>query len=934
MRRWAGVCAIAAIGLVTGVTALRAAEGGKSAEPQKVTSVEGITEYRLANGLRVLLFPDQSKPTVTVNATYFVGSRHEGYGETGMAHLLEHMVFKGTPKHPQIWKSLQDHGANFNGSTNFDRTNYFETLAANDENLEFALAMEADRMVNSNIARKDLDSEFSVVRNEFEMGENSPVNVLSERMYSSAYLWHNYGKSTIGSREDIERVPIDRLKAFYTKFYQPDNAMLVVAGKFDPVKTLARVNELFGSIPKPARVLEPTYTVEPPQDGEREVVLRRVGDVQAVGCLYHICAGTHTDMPALDMLADILTADQTGRLYKALVESQLATSVRGSADALAEPGVLEVLAEVRLDKSLDDARKALLSTLDGLAAAEFTAEELDRAKNAFAKQFELMMGDPGRVGIRLSEFGAQGDWRLMFLYRDRVAGVTVADLKRVAMAYLKPANRTVGMFMPTKSPERTRVPATPDLASVLKEYKGHEAVAEGEAFDSTPMTIESRTTRTQTPYGMKLAMLPKKTRGKKVNATLTLRYGNLKELTGKAQATALLGPMLMAGTPKHTKRQIQDEFDRLKAQVSIGGGGGRRMAGMMSAAMGGTPGVLTVNIETVRANLPAVLELVAECLKESNFPEQEFEKMRKQSLAAVEQMMSEPMTLAMVEFRRRTMPMQPDDPRYVTTFAERAERLKAVKLDDVKKVYTEMVGAGAAELAMVGDFDASEVRTIVDHLFGNWKSAVAFARIETPYIEARPDLAVINTPDKANALIVLGTNLQIRDDDPDYPALLMANYILGGNANSRLINRLRQKEGFSYSVSSSLGASAKDRVAMFSAFAICNPNNAEKAIAAAREEMTRLVKDGVTQQELDDARKGYFEDFKVGLSNDGMVSMTLARQSFEGRTMKFTDAQLTAIRELTPAAVTAAAAKYLVPERLIVIRAGDFQKGGGEAGGR
>src|SRR3990172_9403011 len=242
-----------------------------------------------------------------------------------MAHLLEHLVFKGTPDHPQVWKALQEHGAQFNGSTWLDRTNYFETLAASDENLDFALKLEADRMVNSFIARKDLDSEMTVVRNEFEMGENNPAGVLSERVMSAAYLWHNYGKSTIGSREDIERVPIDRLQAFYRKYYQPDNAVLVVAGKFDEVKTLARINETFGKIPKPSRVLEKPYTVEPVQDGEREVTLRRVGDVQAVDVVYHICAGTHEDMAPLAVLANVLTADQTGRLYKAPVETQTAT---------------------------------------------------------------------------------------------------------------------------------------------------------------------------------------------------------------------------------------------------------------------------------------------------------------------------------------------------------------------------------------------------------------------------------------------------------------------------------------------------------------------------------------------------------------------------------------------------------------------------------
>ena len=204
----------------------------------QVTSVEGITEYRLPNGLRVLLMPDASKPTVTVNMTYLVGSRHENYGETGMAHLLEHLLFKGTPGNPKIPEEFNKRGMRMNGTTSLDRTNYYELFQANDDNLKWALDMEADRMVNSFIAKKDLDTEMTVVRNEYERGENSPGSVLMKRMQSVAYDWHNYGNSTIGNRSDIENVKIENLQAFYRQYYQPDNAVLLVAGKFDTAKVL------------------------------------------------------------------------------------------------------------------------------------------------------------------------------------------------------------------------------------------------------------------------------------------------------------------------------------------------------------------------------------------------------------------------------------------------------------------------------------------------------------------------------------------------------------------------------------------------------------------------------------------------------------------------------------------------------------------------
>src|SRR5271163_3960671 len=269
---------------------------------EKKATVGGITEYDYANGLRVLLFPDPSNPKVTINMTYLVGSRFEGYGETGMAHLLEHMNFIRSTHDREIKKELTGHGAQWNGTTDYHRTNYFETVTASDENLRWALGLEADRMVKMRIEKALLDTEMTVVRNEFERGENNPREILEERVVATAYLWHNYGKSVIGSRADIEKVPIDKLAAFYTKYYQPDNAVLVIAGQFDQTKALAYVAETCGAIPRPTRKLDETYTVEPAQDGERYVELRRVGTNQGIIIAWHAPALSHPDSAALEVL--------------------------------------------------------------------------------------------------------------------------------------------------------------------------------------------------------------------------------------------------------------------------------------------------------------------------------------------------------------------------------------------------------------------------------------------------------------------------------------------------------------------------------------------------------------------------------------------------------------------------------------------------------
>jgi zinc protease len=294
---------------------------------QKVTAVEGITEYAFPNGSHVLLFPDPSKPKVTVNMTYLAGSRHEGYGETGMVHLMEHMLFPRTTTGRDIQKEFTDHGADWNGATWYDRTNYYEMATASDEGPRWAINLEAGRMVNMRIEKALLDSEMTVVRNEFESGENNPGRILKQRTLEGANSLHNYGKDTIGSRSDIENVPIERLAAFYRKCYQPDNAVLTIAGQLDQSRALALVVESWGAIPRPQRRLGKTYTGEPPQEGERSVMLRRIRDGQEIAVVYHTPAASHPDTAALEALATILGDNPSGRLYRVLVDNKKAVGV-------------------------------------------------------------------------------------------------------------------------------------------------------------------------------------------------------------------------------------------------------------------------------------------------------------------------------------------------------------------------------------------------------------------------------------------------------------------------------------------------------------------------------------------------------------------------------------------------------------------------------
>jgi len=879
----------------------------------KVTSVEGITEYRLDNGLKVLLFPDSSKPTVTVNVTYLVGSRYEGYGETGMAHLLEHMMFKGTAKRDGIMGELSSHGAQFNGTTSYDRTNYFETMTATDENLHWALEMEADRMVNSRVSRKDLDSEMTVVRNEFERGENSPERVLEERVVATAYLWHSYGRSTIGARSDIERVPIERLQAFYRNYYQPDNAVLVIAGKLDEAKTLGWIKQTFGAIPKPARTLTPTYTEEPVQDGERDVTLQRVGDNQVLMMAYHVPAGSDPDSAAMDVLTSILDEAPAGRLYKALVESKKAISVRGENNQLHDAGYLLFAAEVRKEGSLDDVRQTMQSVLDGIVKEPPTKEEIDRVLTRRKKDFELLFNNPQRVALLMSEWASMGDWRLMFLDRDRTEKITPEDIARVAKRYLKDSNLTVGRFLPVdQAPERAEVHPTPDVEAMLKGYTGRAAVVQGEAFDPTPANIESRLQRVTLPNGLKLVMLPKKTRGATVTATLALHYGDEKSVFNRGTAAQFLGAMLMRGTQKHTRQQLQDELDQLKAQMNAGA----------------ADNDATLSVTTIHASIAPALRLAAEVLRQPAFVESEFEQLRQASLGRVEGSLKEPGALAPLALRRHLIRYPAGDPRAVTTFEEDIANTKKLTLADVKKFYNDFFGASNAELAIVGDFDPAEVRRVVEQELGTWKSPAPYQLVLRKRDAVTPTNQMIETPDKANAVFMAGLTLVMNQDDPDYPALMFANRMLGGDLKSRLWLRIREKEGFSYGVGSALVASARSPFAQFMVQATAVPQNILKVEAAFKDELAKVLKDGFSDAEVADAKKSYLEERMLGRTQDAGLARTLAQNAQFGWTMAREADLESKVNALTTAQINATVRKYLDPAAISYFKAGDFKKAG------
>jgi zinc protease len=880
---------------------------------QEVTSVEGVTEYRLANGLQVLLVPDASKASTTVNLTYRVGSRQENYGETGMAHLLEHLIFKGTPTTRNVQAELGKRGLRYNGSTAFDRTNYFASFTANDDNLRWYLGWSADAMVNSFIAKSDLDSEMTVVRNELEMGENNPGRILYQRLLSVMYDWHNYGKSTIGARSDVENVDIARLQAFYKLHYQPDNATLIVAGRFDSSKVLAWVAESFGPIPRPTRVLAPTYTLEGTQDGERQVNVRRVGGTPAIYMGYHVPAGSSPDFGAVSLLAQVLGDTPGGRLHKALVEKNLAAGTYSGALALTEPGALLLVAQLGPGQDIDKARSAMTAVVDGLAKTPVTSAEVERARTQWLNGWEQGFTDPEVVGVQLSEAIALGDWRLFFLQRDHVKRASLADVQRVANAYLLPDNRSLALYRPVAAPQRAPAPARVDVAALVKDYKGDASTATVEAFDATPANLDARLQTGRLPSGMRTALLPKPTRGRAVQARLVLRFGDEKSLFKQDTVASMVGAIIDKGAAGLTRQQISDGFDKLRAEVSFNADGQS----------------INVSISTVRENLPATVELIGRVLRTPSLPADALEEARRQALTGIESQRKEPGALVSNALDRLGNPYPRGDLRYESNFDEAVQDIQGVTAEQLRAFHRGFYSAANADFSAVGDLDVAAVQASLLKAFGDWKQPSAgpraFARVPRPVTPIPAQRLVLTTPDKQNANFMAVLPLPVNDTHPDYPALQLANFMFGAGGSSRLWKRIRETEGLSYGVGSSIQWGQIDLNARWTSSAIFAPQNLARVETAWRDELARSLKDGFTQAELDEARNALLNTRRLGRAQDAAVASQALSNLYLGRRFALSQQVDDKLAATTLEQVNAAWRKYIDPAKIATAWAGDFK---------
>ncbi|NBP34249.1 MAG: insulinase family protein [Betaproteobacteria bacterium] len=880
---------------------------------QPVHQVEGMFSYRLPNGLQLILYPNNTKASTTINLTVNVGSRHEGYGETGMAHLLEHLVFKGSPKFPKGIAELSSRGFRVNGTTSWDRTNYFASFPRSDENTQWMIQWLGDVLVNAYIRRQDLDSEMTVVRNEFERGENNPVGVLYQQVFATAYTWHNYGKAIIGTRSDIENVSIERLKRFYSHHYRPDNAALLVSGAFDRDKVIAWVQEAFGAIDKPERALEPTYTVEPVQEGARALTLRRVGEAPAIVLSYHVPSALHQDFPAM-VLATHMMGGPNNRISERIVKKGLAASLWSWPRSAPEPSNVIFALQLKSDQATDKARQALLELTESIAREPFTEAELSAAKAYFLTQYEQMLADPERVAYNLSEAIALGDWRMLFQQRDRIAASKLEDVNRVAADFWLETNRTLGVFEPEQKPMRSPEQRQATVAEAMQGFAAKTAIDQGEAFEVSPSHIKARLRKDVLAPALTLQSIRKRNASNLVVLQANLRYGNLKDLQHQSDAAGLAIAMLSRGIVGQSKKAYAEAMTALKATWGI---------------QGGAEG-LTLSLRLPADRFEEGLSLLFLALSKPAFEQAEFEELKASAIASIESSRQDPQAIAFRTMSAKLSSYPKGDPRYVPSFEESIQTLKTMQLHEVKAFWDRFVRPGPMAVSVIGDLSAERLHQALMAFWKQWNldrpPLVGYERIERPALDLKPQAQRIMTPEKKNAIWLAQRRFELGDNVRSYQALRLAIRIFsgGGSPTGRLWDRVREKEGLSYGVGGSLSGGEPGRAASLMFYAIFAPQNLERLQQLMREEFERAVAQGFDASELEKAKQGLEAEINLAWAQESVLAGTLNWLEEQSRTVDHLQAMRDLRTSIQLEEVNEAFRRYVRLNDLVTIMAGDF----------
>jgi zinc protease len=975
------VCALACCLLfTTRSTPAQTAQSESSAKaspvPEKITAVEGITEYRLPNGMKLLLLPDQSKATAAVDVTYLAGTRHERYGEVGTAKLTQRLLFKGTPNNPTIDKELARRGIRFSGTALREHTHFSAVLQPGEENLQWVLQMEADRMVNARFAQTELDAEIAAVLKAHEDNEKKDEREreiyfaekkidaktaaairesalrrkkewppLKDKFDDVEYAWNNYGITVDEEKAAISKTLLESLRAFYRAYYQPDNVVVMVAGKFDEAKALEWTAKFFGAIPKPTRALpKPETRLDfKVDDGSR--------DDNNIIASYKMPAALSPDADALRFSAFVLfqlrglsvknKGASSGASQYSSREGGLnlfglggIASTKSNEETQADLKAIYSQFNDRLQSSKEDKDRAinqyyadeksratrqrradLMKAIEELAVNPPTTEEMARVRQEFSSQSARLLDNHEKLGAELADYIALGDWRLFFYSRDRAANMTAEEVTAASARHYRRENRIASFARVRDSDGRADAIPVPTAAEVLTNFKARETViAAVGGNESDNPDIDKRVKKIQIG-GLTVSLLAKQTPGQSVAFNIRLRNGDEKTLFGKAAVAEMAGRTLDRSTTKFQYGSF-DESSRL------------RMRGNVSAG--------SANYQTSRPYIASAIKLAAHILREPTFSDSAAKTISDQMIDEVRAHKNSPSRVATNALQRHFNIFPAGDIRNVRSFEEQEDAIKAIKASDLREFHKQFYGAAKGEIAIVGDFDETEVTAALREAFVDWNTGAPYKRLAMPYKEVAPVNRAIEMPGSDSAFFAARINVNMQDTDPDHAALVVANYIFSGATGfaSRLTARLRLQDGLSHAVRTELNVNSTDRGSAWNVYAFADAQDVARIEKAFKDEVANATKSGFTAREIAAAKSAVLQQRREQRMRDnvlagggistGALAGQLVNNSDLGRTFAWSKDFENKINALKTVDVNAAFRKHIDTNKISIIKAGDF----------
>ena len=863
----------------------------------------GIKEYRLiSNNLSVLLKQDNTAPVATFMVTYNVGSRNEAIGYTGSTHLLEHLMFKGskkfnTDKGNSVFQVLQSVGARMNATTWLDRTNYFATVPS--QYLETVIEVEADRMRNAYIKEEDRQSEMTVVRNEYERGQNSPVSVLDENIWATAYHAHPYHHSTIGWKTDIENVSIERLKEFYDTFYWPNNSTAIAIGDFSEKEALALIKKHFGRIKKSKEDIPQVYTEEPKQEGKRTITLKRAGQQAVLGVAHKTPSATDKDAPAFTVLSSVLSSGKNSRFYKNITDKGLTTSIYIWDSLFRDPGLFTVFANLSPEVSHQEVESMIVSEYEKIAKEGITSDELQKAKAQIISS--LKFGQDGSYSIAggLNEAIAAGDWTLYTSYEDKINAVSVEDVQRIVVEYFKEDLSTIGYFIPENG-------GSQNSEKIIK--SAQELKEEKIKYFSKEELFSSKVEYSEPVEGISLYTL---NRG---SGVVTLRGsflgGDIFAPSSNPRIPDMVVSMLDQGTASQTKFEISEKLEKVGARLGFSNG----------------KDTVGFSAKFLSSETELIFDLLSDQLANPKFDSQELDKIKKQletgykrSKESTRGNAVNKMLEAFYGKNHQNSPINPD---------EAIEDIKKSTREDLIKYHKEFYGRGSMVIVVVGDVSHKVLSDMIKEKLSKLPIVNTKPIKEKALGQPVSVKTYVSIQDKTSTDFIVGTPLGIDRYSNDYIPLYLANHVLGGNFSARLMQAVRVKEGLTYGINSSVSGMGNGNDGYWYVGGTFAPQLLEKGESATLEQIKLWATEGITQEELDTAKSTINGNYQVGFDTTGGIASSILNSILDYGSLDYIDNFTMSINSVTLNQVNSAIKKYIKFDNLYQVAAGSIDENG------